>query len=59
MSGAAQGYVRKALPLAYTDLGEQQVKNGARPLKTKLEFRAAMEGLSGSGSGLELARGER
>ena len=27
ISGAAHGYVRKALPLAYTDLGEQQVKN--------------------------------
>ena len=23
ISGAAHGYVRKALPLAYTDLGEQ------------------------------------
>jgi adenylate cyclase len=27
ISGAAHGHVRKALPLAYTDLGEQQVKN--------------------------------
>src|SRR3954449_11433325 len=27
ISGAAHGYVRKALPLTYTDLGEQQVKN--------------------------------
>ena len=26
-SGSAHGYVRKALPLPYTDLGEQQVKN--------------------------------
>jgi adenylate cyclase len=27
ISGAAHGYVRKALPIAYTDLGEQHVKN--------------------------------
>src|SRR3954471_1990015 len=27
ISGAAHGYVRKAVPLAYTDLGEQHVKN--------------------------------
>src|SRR3954463_3225660 len=33
ISGAAQGYVRKALPLAYTDLGEQQVKNIDEPIR--------------------------
>ena len=27
ISGAAHGYVRKALPLTYTDLGEQHLKN--------------------------------
>src|SRR5829696_5843724 len=27
ISGAAHGHVRKALPLAYTDLGQQHVKN--------------------------------
>ena len=33
ISGAAHGYVRKALPLAYTDLGEQQVKNIDEPVR--------------------------
>src|SRR6187431_551176 len=33
ISGAAHGYVRKALPLAYTDLGEQQVKNIDEPIR--------------------------
>ena len=34
ISGAAHGYVRKALPLAYTDLGEQHVKNIDEPIRT-------------------------
>ena len=33
ISGAAHGYVRKALPLAYADLGEQQVKNIDEPVR--------------------------
>jgi adenylate cyclase len=33
ISGAAHGYVRKALPLAYTDLGEQEVKNIDGPFR--------------------------
>src|SRR4051812_15894039 len=33
ISGAAHGYVRNALPLAYTDLGEQQVKNIDEPVR--------------------------
>ena len=33
ISGAAHGYVRKALPLAYTDLGEQVVKNIDEPVR--------------------------
>ena len=33
ISGAAHGYVRKALPLAYTDLGEQHVKNIDEPVR--------------------------
>jgi len=33
ISGAAHGYVRKALPLAYTDLGEQHVKNIDDPVR--------------------------
>jgi adenylate cyclase len=33
ISGAAHGYVRKALPLAYSDLGEQQVKNIDEPVR--------------------------
>src|SRR3954469_21659099 len=33
ISGAAHGYVRKALPLAYTDMGEQQVKNIDEPVR--------------------------
>jgi adenylate cyclase len=35
ISGAAHGYVRKALPLAYTDLGEQHVKNLGLPALSK------------------------
>ena len=34
ISGAAHGYVRKALPLAYRDLGEQQAKNIDEPITT-------------------------
>jgi adenylate cyclase len=34
ISGAAHGYVRKALPLAYSDLGEQHVKNIDEPIRT-------------------------
>ena len=34
ISGAAHGYVRKALPLAYRDLGEQHVKNIDEPITT-------------------------
>ena len=34
ISGAAHGYVRKVLPLAYTDLGEQHVKNIDEPIRT-------------------------
>src|SRR5215217_7129631 len=33
ISGAAHSYVRKALPLAYTDLGEQHVKNIDEPVR--------------------------
>ena len=33
LSGAAYGYVRKALPLAYKDLGEQHVKNIDEPVR--------------------------
>src|SRR4051812_926383 len=33
ISGAAHGYVRKALPLAYSDLGEQHVKNIDEPVR--------------------------
>jgi adenylate cyclase len=33
ISGAAHGYVRKALPLAYTDLGEQHVKGIDEPVR--------------------------
>src|SRR4051812_31387984 len=33
ISGAAHGYVRKAVPLAYSDLGEQQVKNIDEPVR--------------------------
>jgi TolB-like protein/class 3 adenylate cyclase len=33
ISGAAHGYVRKALPLTYTDLGEQHVKNIDEPVR--------------------------
>ena len=33
ISGAAHGYVRKALPMAYTDLGEQHVKNLDEPVR--------------------------
>jgi TolB-like protein len=33
ISGAAHGYVRKALPLAYTDLGEQVVKGFDEPVR--------------------------
>ena len=33
ISGAAHGYVRKPLPLAYADLGEQQVKNIDEPVR--------------------------
>jgi adenylate cyclase len=33
ISGAAHGYVRKALRLAYTDLGEQHVKNLDEPVR--------------------------
>jgi adenylate cyclase len=32
ISGTAHGYVRKALPLVYVDLGEQHVKNLEEPL---------------------------
>src|SRR4051812_29538469 len=34
ISGAAHGYVRKALPLTYVDLGEQHVKNIDEPIRT-------------------------
>src|SRR3954453_20633263 len=34
ISGAAHGYVRKAVPLAYSDLGEQHVKNIDEPIRT-------------------------
>jgi len=34
ISGAAHGYVREALPLAYSDLGEQHVKNIDEPIRT-------------------------
>src|SRR4051812_26821655 len=33
ISGAAHGYVRKALPLSYSDLGEQVVKTIDEPLR--------------------------
>ena len=33
ISGAAHGYVRKALPLVYTDLGEQVVKGFDEPVR--------------------------
>src|SRR4051812_1002816 len=33
ISGAAHGYVRKALPLGYIDLGEQHVKNIDEPVR--------------------------
>src|SRR5215207_272252 len=33
ISGAAHGYVRKAVPLAYSDLGEQHVKNIDEPVR--------------------------
>src|SRR3954468_10980114 len=33
ISGAAHGHVRKALPLAYTDLGDQHVKNIDEPVR--------------------------
>src|SRR5215204_6662574 len=33
ISGAAHGYVRKAVPLAYSDLGEQDVKNIDEPVR--------------------------
>ena len=33
ISGAAHGYVRKALPLAYIDIGEQHVKNIDEPVR--------------------------
>ena len=33
MSGAAHGFVRKALPLTYSDLGEQDVKNIDEPVR--------------------------
>jgi adenylate cyclase len=33
ISGAAHGYVRKVLPLAYTDLGEQAVKGIDEPVR--------------------------
>src|SRR6476620_7415758 len=33
ISEAAHGYVRKALPLTYTDLGEQHVKNIDEPVR--------------------------
>jgi adenylate cyclase len=33
ISGAAHAYVRKALPLNYTDLGEQNVKNIDEPVR--------------------------
>ena len=41
ISGAAHGYVRKALPLAYTDLGEQRVKNIDEPVRAYAVKRAA------------------
>ena len=43
ISGAAHGYVRKALPLGYTDLGEQQVKNINEPVRA---FRVALSNSS-------------
>src|SRR4051794_37959370 len=33
ISGAAHGYVRKVVPLTYTDLGEQHVKNIDEPVR--------------------------
>jgi adenylate cyclase len=33
LSGAVHGFVRKALPLAYTDLGEQRVRNIDEPVQ--------------------------
>jgi len=41
ISGAAQGYVRKALPLAYADLGEQVVKGFDEPVRAYAVKRAA------------------
>ena len=43
ISGAAHGYVRKALTLAYTDLGEQVVKNIDEPVRA---FRVAVSNLT-------------
>jgi adenylate cyclase len=40
ISSAAHGYVRKALPLAYTDLGEQVVKNIDEPVRVYAVARA-------------------
>src|SRR4051812_22784050 len=41
IAGAAQGYVRKALPLAYADLGEQVVKGFDEPVRAYAVKRAA------------------
>ena len=52
ISGAAHGYVRKALPLTYTDMGEQPVKNFDEPVRTFSLAAAAIPARSSS-------RGER
>src|SRR5829696_8353039 len=52
ISGAAHGYVRKALPLTYTDMGEQPVKNFDEPVRTFSLAGAAIPARSSS-------RGER
>ena len=52
ISGAVHGYVRKALPLAYTDLGEQVSKDIDEPVRayavkpTPLRLRQAPHSLS-------------
>jgi adenylate cyclase len=41
ISGAAHGYVHKAIPLAYEDLGEQRLKNIDEPVRAfSVSFRA-------------------
>jgi adenylate cyclase len=46
ISGAAHGYVRKALPLAYTDVGEQHVKNIDEPVRVYTVKRMAVSAKS-------------